>query len=212
MSGSEGRSDASIMEQDLAHIRENLLRMYRYVRKIVEKAIEALENCSKIDLEDKVALAGELRDLLEDQATLFIAKYQPLGRELLEAKAFIRVSYDLYRIARYAREITLLIDFMETPMRTSEKVVKTARLALAMLDKAFEAYTKRDERIIREVNAMDRQVDEEYYNALKKIAKSEMLYRRDACNALILRHIERMADHTVYIASSFKDVISPPKL
>jgi len=190
------------MEQDLEHLRENLRRMYRHVRLIVSRTLQALKEWRPREIDDDVAIAEELKNMLEDQATLFIARYQPLGRELLAAKSVIRVAYDLYRIARYAREINLLIAIVRSELKTSRPVIETAEKTLAMIDLAFKAYYEGSSKALEQVTSMDQEIDQAYFSGLRMLAERGSLTREEACSILILRHLERMADHAVYIAST----------
>lgn len=195
---------SSFMEEDLVHLRQNLRRMYLHVKTIITRMLSSLREWRPVDIEDDVAIAEELKNMIEDQATLFIARYQPLGRELLEAKTALRIAYDLYRIARYAREITILVKTVPKARPTSD-TVEAAEKTIEMIDQAFQAYYEKNPEALRKVKQMDQEIDEKYHQALKLLEEKETLTRTEACKTLILRHLERMADHAVYIATTLEE-------
>ncbi|BAA78960.1 phosphate transport system protein PhoU [Aeropyrum pernix K1] len=190
--------------RDLEAIYSNLDRMYNIVVKIVADTLRSLEEWSINEaLEDHLYLAENLSAVVEEQATFFIAKYQPLGPELLEAKSLIRTSYDLYRIARYCREINRVIAYTSRGGRTlkpSQQVRKAAEIVASMVGDAYKAYRSRDNELRRKVEETDNMIDKIYDAMLERIGKVESLSQTEAVDLLIVRHLERIADHAVYIA------------
>ncbi|GBF09902.1 phosphate transport system protein PhoU [Aeropyrum pernix] len=190
--------------RDLEAIYSNLDRMYNIVVKIVTDTLRSLEEWRVNDaLEDHLYLAENLSAVVEEQATFFIAKYQPLGPELLEAKSLIRTSYDLYRIARYCREINRVIAYTSRGGRTlkpSQQVRKAAEIVASMVGDAYKAYRTRDNELRRKVEETDNMIDRIYDTMLERIGKVESLSQTEAVDLLIVRHLERIADHAVYIA------------
>ena len=187
-------------EEELSELMSSLRRMYSHVARITGKVLEAIRDWKPVEIEDDVGLAEMLKDTIENQATLFLARYQPLGIELLKAKAVIRVSYDLYRIARYEREIIKIIKLTEGKVEPSQRLVETAEKAFTMLDLAFNAFYEGDQEAFQKVKDLDNEIDEAYTAVLRAVAGKESLERREVVEALVLRHLERIADHSVYIA------------
>jgi len=183
-------------------LKDSLRRMYSHVARLNSATLEAVREWEPRDVGDDVSITEVLRDNIEVQATLFIAKFQPLGPELLLAKAVIRVSYDLYRIARYDREIIRIIEFSRGRGRPSDEVVEVAGHVFSMVDMAFQAFDKGDRSLFERVKNLDNQVDEAYLKALRKVSARETVTASEALELLVLRHLERIADHSVYIAAS----------
>lgn len=191
-----------LARRDLDHIYSNLDRMYGIVAKVLAETIGGLEEWRQVkDLEDKLYLIESLMTVVEEQATFFIAKYQPLGPELLEAKALIRASYDLYRIARYCREINRVISYTgEGRLKPSPSVREAAAIVLEMVEDAYKAYRTGDSSLRARVEERDNLVDEAYTSMLKKVGTSQALPQGEVVDLLVLRHLERIADHAVYLA------------
>ena len=189
------------IEQDLEHLRMSLDRLYGLVRRILSRSLEGLRSGKPADVEELVQIAEEMKEIVEYTATLFIARYQPLGEELREALSAIRVSYDLYRIARYAREISLLMTRTEG-IQPPDDVVEASRIAEEALVEAYKAYRENDEELKRKVMAADDKVDKLYTARLDTLRTAGELPVRDVAALLALRHLERILDHETYITLS----------
>ena len=191
----------SFMEQDLEHLRMSLDRLYGLVGRILSRSLGGLREGRYTDVEELVRIAEEMKELVEYTATLFIARYQPLGDELREALSAIRVSYDLYRIARYARELALLMSRIEG-VRLPDDVQRASRVAEETLGTAYKAYRTDDEQLKSRVMAADDEVDKLYTARLDTLRTRTDMPVEDVAALLALRHIERILDHETYIAFS----------
>ncbi len=194
-----------MMRRDLDHLRSNLDRMYDIVARIARKAIESIITWSPIDLEEQIYVTESLMDLIEEQATLFIARYQPLGPELIESKSIIRVSYDLYRISRYSREIASIVEYVGRKLEVPSVVREASGIVIEMLSLAYKAYRENDKEAREAVLRKDDIIDSMYSNMLSRLGNESSFSTEEVIALLVIRHLERMADHTVYIASHARD-------
>jgi len=74
-----------------------------------------------------------------------------------------------------------------------------------MVRKSIEAFLKRDKGLARSVIEMDRAVDEKLFQTLSRASRST-----DLCSTLdllILMYLERIADHSVYIAQETVEML-----
>ncbi len=194
---------ADLARRDLEHLYSNLDRMDGIVEKTLDSVTRALLEWRSIDLEEQLYLVEMLMEMLEEQATFFIAKYQPLGPELLEAKAIIRASYDLYRISRYCREIARIIDAVgpgksvEMPAEIREAI----EITRGMVGEAYRAFRSRDGELKKRVEEKDDLIDGIYTGMLARLGSETSYTTGDVVALLVARHLERIADHAVYIAS-----------
>ena len=191
-----------LARRDLDRIYSSLDRMYGIVTRLLEDTIRGIGEWREVDgLEDKLYIVETLMGVVEEQATFFIAKYQPLGPELLEAKSLIRASYDLYRIARYCREINRVIAYTSSGgLKHTPSVAQVTTIVREMVEDAYRAYRHGDGEARRRVAEKDNQVDTAYTRMLARIGREETLTRGEVVDLLILRHLERIADHAVYLS------------
>jgi len=128
-----------------------------------------------------------------------IARFQPAASDLRGLIAALEISYGLYRFARYALDISTILAIVlrdrECGLRGSSAVAGYVR---EMVRKSIEAFLNRDKGLARSVIEMDKVVDEKFFQTLSASSIST-----DLCSTLdllILMYLERIADHSVYIA------------
>jgi phosphate transport system protein len=147
--------------------------------------------------------AERLRAVIVDKAVEYLARYQPLARELRRITAYMEASYDLFRVARYALEVARLE--ARVPGSCSQELAGVRELAEAareMLEEAYRGLRAEDPGLTEKVLDMDERIDRAYLHGLDELVVRESFSRCEVARILMLRHLERIADHAVYIASS----------
>jgi phosphate transport system protein len=158
-----------------------------------EKTWQEIENTS-VNLET-------IRREFVNEVLIFIARRQPLGRELLLANALISIAYDMYRISRYCREIARIDSML--PLSSKLNTIRNLQTIFEEAIKAVEAslndlidFTPKRSNIVKEI---DNNVDEIYREIIQEVTTNSVVPREKAVKALIMRHIERIVDHAQYI-------------
>lgn len=137
-----------------------------------------------------------------------LLKYQPVAQDFRFTRSSIEISYDFLRFGRYAYDITLIRDSfgdlrrcVRTHLNDSfvlvERMVKDAILSFATLnlDKA---------RHIQEQEAM---VDIIYRERMLSLINSKDT-KCAMAEALVLRYLERIADHALFMSDSVNYIIT----
>lgn len=183
-----------------ARIRAAVYRQYSYVDALFEDVLETLKGNRSVlaDFEKKLLAVEELRRSIALETLVYIARFQPLGHDLVRAEEYIRVSYSLFRVSRYLLEIERL-DSIAGPLREAGINIEVVEKARAMVRDAVKAFLDRDTRLAMHVKNADEEIDKYYKEALEKL-KSDTIPRKVALEALYARHVERLADHAKYIA------------
>ena len=145
--------------------------------------------------------AEKLRQTILERSVEYLARFQPMARELRRFMAYIEASYDLFRVSRYALETARLLARIPESCRL-EEARETADRAKEMLDAAYRALRSEDPRLAREVLGLDEEIDRAYLHSLDQLVVREEFNRCQVAEMLVLRHVERVADHAVYIASA----------
>ena len=176
-------------------------RLYSHVEALFEAVLGSLEGGEgkAYDMiDERLMVIEELRHTIAIETLLYITRWQPLGRDLARAESFIRASYDLFRIARYLREI-IKLDRTAGSLREIGVNLNTLAKARGMVNNAVKALLYNDSRLASEVEEADREIDQYYEASLRRLSE-ETISRRAAIEALFARHVERIADHATYIA------------
>ena len=152
-------------------------------------------------------MSNRLRSLhrqVSDLSTEMIARYQPVASDLRFLKACLEISYGFFRYGRYALDITSVLDMFGDLGKCDKKfVVDTAKKTQEMIRMSVEAFAKRDLEMARNIPKMDDIVDDSYRRNLRDTIDMKGGDIKCALSAtLILRYLERIADHASYIGES----------
>ncbi len=198
----------------MALIRGEIRTLLSEVRKLSDLATELTQLCvdvfvNKRKVDGLVSLVEERSNVisfsymeLKEKVSQVIARYQPMAEDLRTLISIMEIGYGLNRLGRYSRNIAQVLEsFHELEECDTSVVIKPAETLNKMVEMALKAYESGDSSLAREVISMDDLVDGAYNSYMSKIIKGEE--RNPKCavaNTLILRYLERMADHAVQIA------------
>ncbi len=140
---------------------------------------------------------------LRERISETMARFQPMASDLRTLISLMEISYGLVRLGRYARNIAQTLElFRDVRECDIELVVGPAEITEKMVKLAMKAVEERDIKTAEIVIAMDDKVDGAYEAYLKDrvLTGREKLPACAVAITLILRYLERMADHAVQIA------------
>jgi len=182
----------------------------------VVKAIEAYEQGQRVtDAAKKRAdelsnLSAEVEELCVD----LLARYQPVATDLRFIKSCLEISYGFNRFGRYAYDIAQVLELYgdlsdcdKTEVHEiSEKVIK-------MIERSIQSFKTRDTELARSLRKDDDEVDRTYLKYAAAVAKDKATTVRCAlASTLVLRYLERIADHACYIGDSVAYIITGTKM
>ncbi len=205
-----------LMDMGLDQLNSLLLEMANLSQSAVVASIEAYSKGGKgaevRQMSDKLQT---LHRQVSDLSMEMIARYQPVATDLRFLKACMEISYGFFRYGRYALDITQVLD-MFGDLKACDRtfVVNTAKKTEEMIRMSSEAFARRDVEMARRIPAMDDAVDESYRENVRKTIQGRANLKCSMSAALILRYLERIADHATYIAESVEYIttgIEPTK-
>ena len=206
-----------LMDMGLDQLNSMLLDMATLSQQAVAASIDAYDRGSKSP--EVRQMSNRLRSLhrqVSDLAMEMIARYQPVASDLRFLKACMEISYGFFRYGRYALDITNVLDMFGDLSKCDKKfVVDTAAKTQEMIRMSVEAFARRDLEMARRIPKMDDVVDESYRNNLRRTIEKKGGDIKCALSAtLILRYLERIADHASYIGESVEYITTgiEPKL
>jgi len=193
-----------IIDLELRGLETMVAHMCELAHRAISTALH--ESLHHGDSYDKVRETSDflmiLADQVEDKAVEIILKFQPVASDLRMVKTLMRISYDLARLGRYALDIAYVNKrfngvrdcdewIREYIKNMGQKVMNMVELSLASIkDKSLKS--------VKEISYLEREVDELYKSFLDKIAKDTSESRAIVSSVLIVRYLERIADHMVY--------------
>jgi phosphate transport system protein len=162
-------------------------------------------------------ISEQLRILREETsglATEILARYQPLAGDLRFINSCLDIAYDLARFGRYAYDIALTPYWLgnveecnlEVPMLMADK-------ALVMIKKSMDAFKTRDATLAKTLPENDDEIDAMYKSTILSLLDDDDISNKCALvTTLLVRHIERIADHACYIADAVVYIVDGEKL
>jgi len=205
-----------LMDMGLDQLNTMLLDMATLSQQAVSASIDAYSKGSKGD--EVRQMSHRLRALhrqVSDLSMEMIARYQPVASDLRFLKACMEISYGFFRYGRYALDITSVLDmFGDLSKCDKQFVVDTAKKTQEMIRMSVEAFARRDVELARNIPKMDDVVDESYRKNLKTTLEKKGDIKCSLSATLILRYLERIADHASYIGESVEYITTgvEPKL
>lgn len=194
------------IDQYISRLESRLRELSAISEKIVEDVVTL--KASPDVIRGRVDEVRRRRLEIHSSIIEIIARFQPTASDLRGLIASLEISYALYRFARYALDISTILS---TVLRGSSKACElrgsseVAGYVREMVRKSIEAFLKRDKGLARGVIEMDRVVDEKLFQTLSRASRST-----DLCSTLdllILMYLERIADHSVYIAQETVEML-----
>jgi phosphate transport system protein len=193
------------MDLGMDRLRNLLLEMGKLSEQTVSAAIEAYQVGKS--LEDVNRWSNKLKQLDDQVSELsieLIARFQPVASDLRYIKACMEISYGFFRYGRYAHDIMEVLETFGDLSKCERAVVESsAEKTKEMIELSIEAFAKKDVDLAKKITNMDDYVDDAYRGYIGRLMKSRQVDLRCALSqTLILRYLERIADHAVYIGRS----------
>lgn len=194
-----------LMDLGMENLTNLLLEMGDLSQKTVASAMEAyLTGTTRQEVNASSNKLHQLDDQVSELAIELIARYQPVASDLRYIKASLEISYGFYRYGRYAHDIVEVLDTFGDLTKCNPKVVEAAAdKTKEMIKLSVEAFANQDVELAKKIVAMDDYVDNAYRDYIRSLMKARKVDLRCALSeTLILRYLERIADHAVYIGNS----------
>ncbi len=196
-------------DDELQHLKEQLLLMGGYVETAVDKSIRALTERNS-DLALEVIVEDKLVDSLEievDNICLrLLALYQPTAADLRFITASILINNNLERMADQAVNIAERVaELNELPiLKPYIDIPRMSNIAQSMTQDSLDAFVQKDVAKAREVMARDNQLDmlnNQIFRELLTYMMSEPSTITRAVNLILIsRNLERIGDHATNIS------------
>src|SRR5213594_5197880 len=200
------------MDLGLERLRNMVLDMAELSQNTVTTAIDAYEQGK--DVRAKIFDWSEELRILQDEvselAVELIARYQPVATDLRFIKSCMEVAYGFSRFGRYAHDIADVLGIFGDLSSCDRAAIQEAGAqAKQMILVSIKAFTARDVQLASQLKKMDDVVDNIYLDFVKKSAQvPEGNMKCFVSGTLILRYLERIADHATYVGETVLYIVS----
>jgi phosphate transport system protein len=194
------------MDMGLDRLANAIVDMAGLAQQSVMKAIEAYTKGERIT-QEALNRAKELSTLateVEELAVELLARYQPVATDLRFIKSCLEIAYGFSRFGRYAYDIAQVLEIYGDLTECDKSIVQDLSVHVGkMMQTSIESFKTRDANLARSLRQDDDHVDKVYLDFNKQIATHKPISLRCAlASVLVLRYLERIADHACYIGDS----------
>jgi phosphate transport system protein len=154
---------------------------------------------------------------VEEQSFLLIAKYQPVASDLRIINSYIKIAYDFERYGRYAWDISSISKSMGSLVDCDEWIPQyigsMGEEVLELVRNSITSLKRLDAEQAKSVTQMEREIDELYFQYLGKLVENATITNECTISSvLVVRYLERIADHATYVAEAVVYIASGQKI
>ncbi len=205
-------------DEELSELSQKIAEMGGIAEQQVADSVAALARRDS-DLAQSVIAIDRRMDRLEreveDQATLMIAKRQPMAQDLRQIVAAMHIASDLERVGDLAKNTAKRVFAIESnfgAQRLVAGVEHIAEMSFAQLKNVLDAYTARDLKAALAVWERDDEIDAMYTSLFRELLTYMMEDPRNIsfCIHLLFcaKNLERIGDHATNIAETVHYLIT----
>ncbi|MCS7114126.1 MAG: phosphate signaling complex protein PhoU [Nitrososphaerota archaeon] len=208
-----------IIDSGLEELSATLNKMGELAHRTV---LAAITEC----FEDKQAynVIREMSDTLvfmaehvEDKAFELIARFQPVASDLRTIKSYMKIAYDFARFGRYALDMSYtnqkLGGVRNCDAWIASHIKEMSKKTLEMISLSISSLKSHDAQLAEKAAQAEKEIDKMYFDFLNKLV--EQAGAATGCivsSILIVRYLERIADHATYICESIIYIATGRKL
>jgi phosphate transport system protein len=204
-----------LMDMGEERLSNAIVDMANLAQDSVVKAIEAYEKGQKatdaaLNRADQLSqLSAEVEELGVD----LLARYQPVATDLRFIKSCLEIAYGFSRFGRYAYDISQVLEIYGDLSACDKSVIhELSEKVTSMIERSIQSFKTRDTELARSLRKDDDEVDKVYFKYSAALANDKTVTVRCAlASTLVLRYLERIADHACYIGDSVVYIVTGSK-
>ncbi|HEY6667777.1 MAG TPA: PhoU domain-containing protein [Candidatus Nitrosopolaris sp.] len=200
-----------LLDLGIEHISNIIMDMAKLSESCVFNAIESYKSGTPIK-NQIFEWSEKLRVLQEEVADLaieLIARYQPVATDLRFIRSSMEIAYGFSRYGRYSYDIADLLEIIGSVADCDKSaVLEVEDTVRQMILLSVSLLTSRNKDAVQKLYQMDDTVDALYRKYLRETVSLQPDVEKNiqprcyVSALLILRYLERIADHACYIGDS----------
>jgi phosphate transport system protein len=195
-----------LIDAGLEQLASMLFRMGELAQKTVSLSVTSYveDTPGHAQVKDLSDSLSSMTNPIEDTAFEIIARFQPVASDLRILKSYIKICYDFERFGRYALDVSQIYEKLGGMKEPSFKriIEEMSEETLKMVDTSIQSLKSHDVELARTLSASEKKVDELYYRYLNRLIKMDVTKGSAISSLLVVRYLERIADHAAYIGES----------
>jgi phosphate transport system protein len=203
------------MDMGEERLQNAIVDMANHAQDSVVKAIEAYEKGQRVTeaARKRAHELSQLSDEVEEIGVDLLARYQPVATDLRFIKSCLEIAYGFSRFGRYAYDISQVLEVYGDISDCDKSVIHDlSERVTKMIENSIQSFKNRDIELARSLRKEDDEVDKIYLKYAAALANDKTVTVRCAlASTLVLRYLERIADHACYIGDSVIYVVTSTK-
>jgi len=203
-------AERKAFQKGLQKLNENMVTLAELSELAIRKAIDSLTRLDSEVAREVFTIDQEVYGLqleIEHTCVDLIALYAPVARDLRTVTTSLKITTDLDRIGRYAKDLgELTLQFSPSTHGAEPELARIREMAdrtIQMVDTAIDAFVKHDAESVRNImqvdDVVDRMHDENFNELVRRMTEGSLKIETGARYILVNRYLERIADHAVNI-------------
>ncbi|MCS7095467.1 MAG: phosphate signaling complex protein PhoU [Candidatus Bathyarchaeota archaeon] len=199
-----------IIDAGLEELSATLNKMGELAYRAVLAAImECIENRQAYnEIREMSNALVSMADNIEDKAFELIARFQPVASDLRTIKSYMKIAYDFARFGRYALDMSYINQKFGGIRNCNAWIVLhikgMSEKTLEMMSLSITALRSHNPQLAEKAAQSEKEIDKMYFDFLDKLVEKAGAATTKCIisNVLIVRYLERIADHATYICES----------
>ncbi len=203
-------AERKALQKGLQKLNENMVTLAELSELAIRKAVDGLSRLDGEVAREVFTIDQEVYGLqleIEHTCIDLIALHAPVARDLRTITTSLKITTDLDRIGRYAKDIgEVTMQFGASGHGADPELRKIREMAdrtIQMVDTAIDAFVRRDADSVRNImevdDSVDRMEEENFGEIVRRMSEGNLKIETGARYLLVNRYLERIADHAVNI-------------
>ena len=197
----------------LEYLENSMMHMADSVVKNLELAFDAYLNYSDKEYPVNDDIVDNLERMIEGECMHLLLTERPFARDLRKVSGILKLISDLERLGDHAEDVLeFALKLKNTEKHTNDEINQIVEITLNMVKDSIDSYIKQDINLAQTVIDRDDIIDKMYAELIDNLIK---MSNKGTCSSafavyttLVVKYIERIADHAVNIAEWVIYIIS----
>lgn len=188
------------LDKQIEHLNQVVLQMSDIVKQNIKDAFSAYEKESTIEyINDDIV--DQFERLIEELCLDTLIKERPYSKDLRKISGVLKLVSDLERIGDHAEDVMeFTLKLKEEEEKPCPEVTEMVGITLDMVNDSITSYIDMDVTLATDVINRDDVIDRMYVEAIERLIKKNSTRSYAIYTTLVVKYIERIADHAVNIA------------
>jgi phosphate transport system protein len=208
-----------LLDKGLEQLTAMVFKMGKAAEKALAISVDGFvrEKDTSEDVHELSEILLSLTVEVEEKAFGLIAKYQPVASDLRIINSYMKIAYDFERYGRYAWDICFirkrLGGLKDCEEWIPQFIEEMGAKVLQMVRISINSLKNQDTELAKAISKTEQEVDEMYFQYLDKLEKeAHVTGQCTISSVLVVRYLERIADHATYIAEAVVYIATGQKI